>query len=746
MSSQRHATCPEPLIYTTLVIAPCQPRTARRVARAARFLLPALAAAAFVAPALASPVLGNSGAADGPETVQVAGTVAPVSALSLDPTQPASNLTTQFIRTVAPPAADYSEIVRLSPSVLSIAPNGPGLSESADLTIRGFSDGQYNVTFDGIPFGDTDDFTHHSTAYFAPQALGAVSVDRGPGTGATIGDATFGGTVSLRSIDPSAAPGIAVSGTVGSFDSHQAGVRLESGAVPALNDAALVFEADRLTSNGYLTGSGGTRTNLFAKLVQPLGPDTTLTAAGSTEWLQQNQPAGATRAEIATYGPDYALSDSPAQQNDAAYNGESYRTDFAYLALHHDGSDRVSLDERVYTYGLYRHFSNGLDVNGETPDGTALGAGDVPGQMARNDLRAFGDVLRAERAWGPVTLRLGIWGEHQTNDRSQYEVDLSRGGAPNPVLPPVAGVPGSAAIDRVQSDTLDTIQPYAELEWRPLAELTIQPGLRWNYAVRTVDSPVMEGTRIPTDEHAEYDALLPSVVVRQHLSPAWTVYGQAAEGFLAPQLQLLDTTTGAGTVPPERTWNFQVGSNWQRPGLSLGVDGYVIQFDNLSGTRTVGGETSVFDEGGATYQGLETEATIGVGYGFSLYGNASLNRARDHRSGAPVPNAPDATLAGGLLYRSGGWFGALTDKWVGARYGDTDRQAGLDPFNQLDASIGRVLKPGYGLPGVRLQLQAQNLLDSHEIDALAGYTVAQNTPLWFVQAGRSVWMTAAVDF
>ena len=702
-------------------------------------------AAWLLLPALAAPA-GAAAPADEAETVLVSGTQAPVTALSLDPTQPASNLTASFIRTVAPPAADYGEIVRLSPSVLSIAPNGPGLSENADLTIRGFSDGQYNVTFDGIPFGDTDDFTHHSTAYFAPHALDRVSIDRGPGTGATVGNATFGGTIALHSIDPSAAPGIAGSGTVGSFDSHQAGIRLDSGAVPGLHGGALVIEADRLTSDGYLSGASGERTNLFAKLVQPLGRDTTLTLAGSTEWLHQNESAGATRAQIDTYGPDYALSRDLTQQNAVAYNGSTYRTDFAYLAVHHDGASGLVLDERAYTYGLYRHFANGLDVNGETPDGTAFGATDVPGQMSRNGLRAFGDVLRAERAWGPVTLRLGIWGEHQSNDRSRYEVDLSQGGRLNPVLAAVPGVPGSAAIDRLQHDTLDTLQPYAELEWRPLAGLTIQPGLRWNYAARTVASPVMQGTRLPTDEHAEYDALLPSLTVRQHLATDWTVYAQAAEGFLAPQLQLLDTTTGAGNVPPQHTWNFQIGSNWQRPGLSVGVDGYVIQFDNLSGTRTVGGETTVFDEGGATYQGLEAEATIGVGYGFSLYGNASLNRARDHQSGAPVPNTPDATLAAGLLYRSGGWFGAVTDKWVGARYGDTAAQAGLDPFNQLDASIGRVLKPVAGLPALRLQLQVQNLLDRHEIDALAGYTVANATPLWFVQAGRSFWMTAGVAF
>lgn len=315
---------------------------------------------------------------------------------------------------------------------------------------------------------------------------------------------------------------------------------------------------------------------------------------------------------------------------------------------------------------------------------------------------------------------------------------------PNPVLPEVTGIPGSTSIDRLQHDTLDTLQPYGEAEWRPRDGVSVVAGLRWAGTWRDVSAPVMEGTRLPTYKHAAYATALPSIAVRQHLSTSWSVYAQAAEGALAPQLQLLDTTGSANQVPPERTLNFQLGTLWQRPGLSLGLDGYVIQFDDLTGTRTVGADTLAFDEGGATYQGLEAEATIGLGRGLSLYGNASLSRARDHDTGAPVPNAPAVTLAGGLLVHSGAWSGSLLDKWVGTRQGDTDRQAGLNPFNQLDLAASWTLVTPR-LPALRLSLQLQNLLDSRGIDALAGYTVGVGTPLWFAQTSRSLWLTATVS-
>lgn len=78
----------------------------------------------------------------------------------------------------------------------------------------------------------------------------------------------------------------------------------------------------------------------------------------------------------------------------------------------------------------------------------------------------------------------------------------------------------------------------------------------------------------------------------------------------------------------------------------------------------------------------------------------------------------------------------MLDKRVGAREGEVGWQARLDPFNQFD--FGRLMDPDQAAPvGLRLSLQLQNLLDSREIDALAGYTVGVKTPLWFTQAGCS---------
>ena len=90
----------------------------------------------------------------------------------LEATQPQSIINLQTIQNSIAPTADYAMIAALSPSVTNFSTNGPGLNESKP-TLRGFTDGQYNVTIDGIPFGDGNDYNHHTTSYFPAKLLDA---------------------------------------------------------------------------------------------------------------------------------------------------------------------------------------------------------------------------------------------------------------------------------------------------------------------------------------------------------------------------------------------------------------------------------------------------------------------------------------------------------------------------------------------------------------------------------------------
>lgn len=147
-------------------------------------------------------------------------------------------------------------------------------------------------------------------------------------------------------------------------------------------------------SHSALDGGAQRRRTVFGKLPIPLGARATLTLVTDVSRTVQGEPIGATRAEIATGGPATALDDDPASQ---AYEGDSApvcHTGISAAELAHAFASGASLTDTAYGYGLTRTLDQGLDPNGETPNGTAFAADDVPGRSGRNGLRAWGDLLR----------------------------------------------------------------------------------------------------------------------------------------------------------------------------------------------------------------------------------------------------------------------------------------------------------------------------------------------------------------
>lgn len=688
----------------------------------------------------ANGVAGGTGS--GAATVESAPYQAPTQA-PLAAIQPTSIISQQYIQNNVAPTGSYDTVINIAPSVSEVSPNGPGLAENQTLSIRGFQDGQFNVTFDGIPWGDSNDFTHHTTSYFMAHDIGQTIVDRGPGTASTIGNATFGGTVSILSQDPSDTFKVSPYVTYGSFNTVNGGIQVDSGAIGSLNGARGFIDAEGLHSDGYLTNMALDRKNFFAKLIVPLSSNTVLTFVSMYNELHQNISLGSTKAQIQQFGPNFGLSADPTSQAYFGYNYDTIQNDFEYIGLKSDLGNGFSVDNKLYTYAYYHHGFNGSDPNGNTPNGTFYGPNNVPGQMIKNDYRSVGDILRMTKTFSIGDLQFGMWYDYQVNTRMQYEVDYTLGRAPNP--------PGPSSIDRIMNDTLTTFQPYVQFDFKPIEGLTISPGLKFNYFRRGLDAAVNQGTGMPANYSQEYSALTPSLSVNYRINPHVSVYAQVAEGFLAPNLNVLYTTPAGlagSSVTPQKSWNYQVGAVYKDDRLVLSGDLYYIDFSNLIGSRTVAANTQFFNQGGVTYKGFEAEGTYYVGAGFSLYANGSLNDATSQQTHQKIANAPEATGAFGVIYNKNGIYGSLIEKWVGARFGDVGQTQGLQPYGVLNASIGYTNKKGEGpswmLPGT-VRLIANNLLDTHVINGLAGYT-ADNTPLYWTVPGRSFFVTATIDF
>ena len=84
---------------------------------------------------------------------------------TLDATSAKTEISGSYIRNFISPVADFAEAVDIVPGAFSINPNGVGLGQGK-MFCRGFADPKYSMTFDGIPFEDTNDGSHHSWSFF----------------------------------------------------------------------------------------------------------------------------------------------------------------------------------------------------------------------------------------------------------------------------------------------------------------------------------------------------------------------------------------------------------------------------------------------------------------------------------------------------------------------------------------------------------------------------------------------------
>jgi iron complex outermembrane receptor protein len=665
---------------------------------------------------------------------------------SLIATQPQSVINQHYIQENAAPSANYSDIANIAPSVQSIDPNGPGLMETQGLSMRGFQNGEYNVTFDGIPWGDSNDFTQHSTSYFMAQDTGSIVVDRGPGDASNIGNATFGGTIAATSKDINPVAGVTPYASFGSFNTKLFGVEMDTGVMQNTGDASAFIDYKNLTSDGYLTYAGQRRQNLFFKYAKPLSDNTVLTFVTMQNKLHQNVALGTTLANMQLYGKNFGLNNDPTSQAYYGYNYDNITADFEYLGMKSRQGD-LSVDNKIYTYAYYHDGFNGADPGLGLPNGTFAGLypNNVPGQKMNMNYRSTGDILRMAKEIGTDKLDFGAWVDYQTNNRMQMEVDFTSG-----ALDTTAGTVG--AIDRLMTDSLTTIQPYVQYEWKASDALTLTPGLKYVSFNRKIDAIVNQGAGGSLNTSQTWTKALPALTAHYKIQPNWTAYAQFAKGMLAPNLNSFYPKTSTGpnlvsTLSPEQTTNYQLGTTWVGNSLTVSGDVYSVDFSNKITSSPCGLNTCFSNGGGVKYNGIEGEATYVVGAGYSLYGNYAINNYTKS-DGGNIQNAPKSTAAAGVIYNQGPAYASLIAKQVGTRYSGVDTAGNDIPMSSYtvvnfatsyefknSAASGKSTKVGF---------QVSNLFNNNSVYASFAND-ANNNPMFYALPTRSYMVNLSID-
>ena len=517
----------------------------------------------------------------------------------LEASQPTSVVGGNFINKSTISAQNYDELVKFTPSLMNIQPAGPVSQQNYGESVRGFQYNQTNTTFDGIVIpGTTSNFAPQSATYFTSHALGSVNVERGPGTASQIGYATFGGTIALLSKAPSNILSINPYATFGSFDQKLFGIEADTGVRPEIGGGRGFLDLSRLTTQAYLTGVSTDRSNALVKWEQPIGDLTVVSFVGMLNHSYGHTAYGSTLPQITALGRNYGLNNDPSSQANAGYNDDVYNTDFEYIRIRSDLGSGFGIDQTVYTASYFRSGTQGADPNGTTPNlnGTIFinnqpvrAVNEVPGLTKHNDFRDWGSITRATYDFSYGQLRLGLWFDYVANGVYRSRIDFSRG---NQVYTTRAN---TSPYNQYYHNQLTTLQPYIEFAWKPLPNLTITPGVKFTSVTRDLDAVVLSGAPVGKSSHTWSD-ILPAVAAHYTIQPDWVVYAQIAKGFLAPPLSTLQSTS-PGTVTPQTTTNYQIGTVWQTDFATLAGDGYYIPFNNYITSQTNANGTLFSNQG-----------------------------------------------------------------------------------------------------------------------------------------------------
>jgi iron complex outermembrane receptor protein len=687
---------------------------------------------------------------------------------NLSATEPESVISRAFIEQSIAPTGNFNTIAGIAPSAATQpSPNGPGAADTKTV-LRGFQDSQYNVTWDGIPFGDTNDPTHHSTAYFPAAVIGGMSVERGPGNASNLGQATYGGSINLYSKAPSAIRSTEVYTSYGTWATTLFGLAFESGKMGE-HDATLQLNVQDMSSAGYLTYNTMDGLNYLAKYQQKLWNGSRVTVFATINDIKTGLPdstAGTTLAQATLFGKNYSLNNDPTSQGYSGYNHVHKKTDMEYIRLQSDWGGGFETDNNLYTYYYDNRTIAGYDASGYLGHGVVaagaktnssayagahlsaaeLTSGDTLGYDKLNHYRVYGDILKATEQFSFGLLRAGVWLERSRTDRHQFGLDVTTMTYLDPTLT-------GTGTKFNQESAWSQFQPFAEFEWTVNDSTTITPGVKYMHFTRSVDAVKNQGSSVPAAFSETYTDTLPFLTINHQFGNTDSVYAQYAKGMQVPVLgTALQVPTPSNTPAAQTTTNYQTGWVHKDNRVTVDADLYYIDFDNQIGSSTVAGQTVFFNQGGTIYKGFETEGTYLLGAGWSAYGNYSYNSAKfkpgNSNGSGTIALSPMMTAAMGLQYNQGAWNASLINKIVGPQYA-TNGQAPayrIDAYTNADLNVAYTLtNPSSTLRKLKLQVSAYNLLNSQKVTSIVqGGTTALDQYQW--QAPRSFMVSVKADY
>jgi len=702
---------------------------------------------------------------------------------TLDATSAKTEISAPFIRNFETPIADYGEVINYSPGTFTLSPNGAGLGQGKTY-FRGLADGEYNVTFDGIPFTDTNSVSHHTWANFPAQWIGGVDFDRSPGQASTVGQSTFGGSINLLSQDLQASPDIRASVSYGSWQTRLMRFDFDSGLFGPGQRNSLSIDVHQLDSSGYQTNNYQHRDGGSLKYQYRVSPRTTITLFTGIVDLFNNTPTNTapTRAQVAQYGNNFLLSGDPGTPASPdpyywGYNWYHVQTDFEYLGYDSDLGGGWKLSNRLYTYRYWNSepFTNSpISISANAPSGVDK----------VNGYRQAGDITTVSHDDSTGTFTAGMWYNWAYTDRFQQ--------AMNPITLVLVPLPNFH-----EHFITQTFQPFVQYTLKATQKLALTAGMKDGYQSLVLNqyqdsatvgclggtsakqaatnAPICIGGAAFVTHNYSWNNWLPNAAARYLVAHNASIYAQYAEGIEAIPTSVFDVTGGNVTTPAKPTLakTYQIGSVVTHNRWTVDWDAFYTHYQNAyaSYTDILTGEPVSTQTGPSNTKGIEAETNIVLGRNFSLYLNGEMGCAK-YAEGPNYPNGglwvadtPDNIETGALLYQHRNWDIGLLEKRVGRLYNDNktlnyningatlsfpvDQAVTISPFEMTNLFFNYTFKGESLFRGSKIGVSVNNLFNAQNITGVTAATkptivapfVASPSDLIQTLPGRSIMLT-----
>ena len=658
---------------------------------------------------------------------------------SLDAMEPQSEIGSEFIRNFTPATTDYSEIINIAPGTISYNTNGVGLGQGT-IYFRGFQDGEFNITWDGIPFNDSNNPTHHSWVFFPGLWVGSVDFDRSPGTASTIGQATYGGSINLRSPEVPREQSIQPQVSYGSFNTLLVDGQYNSGMLGAHKNIGLSLDVHRMTSDGFQTFNYIERNGGEIKVLYNPSNSTTITGYSGVIHLFSNAPnVSPYRAQIGAYGWNYAMENNdPTSAFYQAYNTNTVPTDFEYGTIRSSLKHGWLLDVTPYTYSYYnaQYYANdnpndttGLATGPNGSSGWITEANCSTGKCAidkLNSYRKYGETATVSQTSKYGVLRAGMWYEWATSNRYQIPSD--------PITRIDQTIPNFH-----ENYWTNSYNPFVEYEWHATKKLTVIVGDKYAYYTLDFKQYADNGKVVGNlggapfiNSSGGFGSNLPSASANYRLTDYWSVYGQFGKGDEIPPTSIFDVSGGGQEVSklpsPQLTSAYQAGTVVKRNRFTFDADYYVVKFQNNYISNAVANPNNPAYDLNEYYlgpdsktQGFEAEINASLTHGFNLYANGTVGKATYTGTGVPsglnVTDTPSYTQGLGLTYQNRGMDFGIIEKRVGDYYDDNGsyhNQVYVAPYNNVNFFLNYTLRKNSLFDQSKISFSVNNLFNSED--------------------------------